>query len=133
MLDGEGFAKAHEVFDGNRNDSTTVEEMLAALEKRIGVKAGATVTVDRGMAYEKNIEQIRGRGYHYLVAARPEQRWEHEREFEEEAGWEESAPALAGPPVAEEDAGVDQAVPVRPGGAHLVPERTRPAERPGDS
>jgi transposase len=63
--------------------------MLAALEKRVGKKAGATVTVDRGMAYDKNIEQIRSRGYHYLVATRPEERWEHELEFAEESGWEE--------------------------------------------
>jgi transposase len=89
VLDGDGFPKAHEVFEGNRNDSTTVEEMLAALEKRVGKKAGTTVTVDRGMAYQKNIEQIRGRGYHYLVAARPEERWQHELEFAEETGWEE--------------------------------------------
>ncbi len=89
VLDGDGFPKAHEVFDGNRNDSTTVDDMLCTLEKRIGKKAGATVTVDRGMAYDKNIEQIRGRGYHYLVAARPEERGEHEQEFAEEAGWEE--------------------------------------------
>jgi transposase len=89
VVDGDGFPKAHEVFEGNRNDSTTVEEMLAALEKRVGQKAGTTVTVDRGMAYEKNIEQIRSRGYHYLVAARPEERWQHELEFAEETGWEE--------------------------------------------
>ena len=89
VVDGDGFPKAHEVFEGNRNDSTTVEEMLAALEKRVGQKAGTTVTVDRGMAYEKNIEQIRSRGYHYLVATRPEERWQHELEFAEETGWEE--------------------------------------------
>ena len=89
VLDGDGFPKAHEVFDGNRNDSTTVDDMLAALEKRIGKKAGATVTVDRGMAYDKNIEQIRGRGYHYLVAARAEERWKHEPEFVEETGWDD--------------------------------------------
>jgi transposase len=89
VLDGEGFPKAHEVFEGNRHDSTTVEDMLSALEKRLGKKAGATVTVDRGMAYDKNLEQIRSRGYHYLVAARPEERWQHEADFAEEAGWEE--------------------------------------------
>jgi transposase len=89
VLDGDGFPKAHEVFDGNRNDSTTVEDMLTALEKRVGKKAGATVTVDRGMAYDKNMQQICSRGYHYLVAARPEERWEHEQEFAEEAGWED--------------------------------------------
>ena len=89
VLDGDGFPKAHEVFDGNRHDSTTVDDMLAALEKRVGKKAGVTVTVDRGMAYDKNIEQIRGRGYHYLVATQPQERWQHEQEFVEETGWEE--------------------------------------------
>jgi hypothetical protein len=89
VLDADGFPKAHEVFDGNRNDSTTVDDMLAALEKRFGKKAAVTVTVDRGMAYDKNIEQIRGRGYHYLVAAQPRERWQHEQEFVEESGWEE--------------------------------------------
>ncbi len=89
VLDGDGFPKAHEVFAGNRNDSTTVKDMLAALEKRVGKKTGATVTVDRGMAYGKNVEEIRQGGYHYLVAARPEERWDHESEFAEEAGWEE--------------------------------------------
>ena len=89
VLDGDGFPKAHEVFDGNRHDSTTVEEMLTALEKRTGLQPGATVTVDRGMAYDKNLEQIRGRGYHYLVAAQQEERYEQEKEFAEEAGWEQ--------------------------------------------
>ena len=89
VLDGDGFPKAHEVFDGNRPDSTTVAEMLAALEKRVGKKAGTTVTVDRGMAYPKNVAEIRQGGYHYLVAAQQEERWEHEEEFADEAGWEE--------------------------------------------
>jgi len=29
VLDRDGFPKAHEVFDGNRHDQTTVEDMLA--------------------------------------------------------------------------------------------------------
>jgi transposase len=89
VVDGDGFPKAHEVFAGNRNDSTTVKEMLAALEKRMGVKAGATVTVDRGMAYDENVEQIRRQGYHYLLAARPEELDQHRAEFEDQQGWEE--------------------------------------------
>jgi len=89
VLDGDGFPKAHEVFDGNRNDSTTVEEMLAALEKRTGGRRGATVVVDRGMAYKANLQQIRERGYHYLVAARQPERNQHREEFRENQGWEE--------------------------------------------
>jgi transposase len=89
VLDREGFPKAHEVFDGNRTDRTTVEEMLDALEKRVGRKTGATVVVDRGMAYDDNLRRIKVRGYHYLVASRPGERKQHLDEYEEEAGWEE--------------------------------------------
>lgn len=88
VLDGDGFPKAHEVFDGNRNDHTTVEEMLAALERRTGARPGATVVVDRGMASKENLQQITGRGYHYLVAARQAERHRYLDEFEGEEGWE---------------------------------------------
>jgi hypothetical protein len=50
VLDRDGFPKAHEVFDGNRQDRTTVGEMLDSLQKRTGPKPGSTVVVDRGMA-----------------------------------------------------------------------------------
>jgi hypothetical protein len=35
VLDAEGFPKAHEIFAGNRSDSTTVADMLAVLQKRV--------------------------------------------------------------------------------------------------
>ncbi len=41
VVDREGFPKAHEVFDGNRHDSTTVQDMLKVLEKRVGVQRQA--------------------------------------------------------------------------------------------
>ncbi len=89
VLDRDGFPKAHEVFDGNRQDRTTLGEMLASLEKRTGPKPGATVVVDRGRAYHENLAEIRARGYHYLVAARQPERSQWLAEFEEEDGWEE--------------------------------------------
>ena len=89
VLDGEGFPKAHEVFDGNRTDRTTVGEMLTALEKRTGRKPGTTVVVDRGMAYDDNLEEIQDHGYHYLVASRPSERREHFDELEDDTGWAE--------------------------------------------
>jgi transposase len=63
--------------------------MLDALEKRTGKRPGTTVIVDRGMAYEQNLEQIRLRGYHYLVAGRQPERNEWLGELESEEGWEE--------------------------------------------
>ena len=89
VLDRDGFPKAHEVFDGNRQDRTTVGEMLDSLEKRTGPKPGSTVVVDRGMAYDENLAEIRARGHHYLVAARQPERNQWLAEFEQEEGWEE--------------------------------------------
>lgn len=89
VLDRDGFPKAHEVFDGNRQDRTTVAEMLAQLEKRVGHKPGATVVVDRGMAYREDLEQIQARGYHYIVAGRQAERNPWLEDFEQEEGWEE--------------------------------------------
>jgi len=89
VLDRDGFPKAHETFEGNRQDRSTVDEMLQILEKRTGKHPGATVVVDRGMAYEENLEQIRAHGLHYLVAGRQSERNEWLDEFEEEADWEE--------------------------------------------
>jgi len=90
VLDPEGFPKAHEVFDGNRQDRTTLDDMLAQLEKRTGRSQGATVVIDRGMAFDDNLAQIRARGHHYLVAARQPERGEHHQgAFEDPAGWTE--------------------------------------------
>jgi len=89
VLDRDGFPKAHEIFEGNRQDRSTVDEMLQILEKRTGQHPGSTVVVDRGMAYEENLEQIRAHGLHYLVAGRQSERNEWLDDFEKEAGWEE--------------------------------------------
>jgi transposase len=89
VLDREGFPKAHEVFDGNRVDRTTLDAMLETLEQRTGRTGGATVVVDRGIAFADNLAQIRARGHHYLVASRPGERLEHLEAFEDETGWTE--------------------------------------------
>jgi transposase len=85
----EGFPLAHEVLAGNRHDSTTVGEMLDALDKRVGLRGGQTVVVDRGMSGKQNLETIRGRGLHYLVAAQQSERAEWLEEFEQEEGFAE--------------------------------------------
>ena len=89
VLDRDGFPKAHEVFDGNLLDRRSVVPMLDALEKRVGKKAGATVIVDRGMAYAENLAQIRQRGLHYLVAGLQPERHAWVDDFESDEGWED--------------------------------------------
>jgi transposase len=89
VLNGEGFPTAHEIFEGNRVDSTTVEEMLTILDKRTGGKKGLTVVVDRGMSSKENLQAITARGYHYIVASRQPEREQYLAEFESDQGWEE--------------------------------------------
>lgn len=89
VLDREGFPKAHEVFDGNRQDRSSVDEMLEALEQRTGRKGGGTVIVDRGMAFNENLQQIQARGHHYVVACRQSERMQWLDELEQEQGWQE--------------------------------------------
>jgi transposase len=89
VLDGEGFPKAHEIFAGNRSDSTTVVDMLAVLQKRVGKTKDATVVVDRGMAKPENLAAIKAAGYHWLVAAAQPERVNYFDQYEEQAGWQE--------------------------------------------
>jgi hypothetical protein len=78
----DGFPLAHEVLAGNRNDATTVSDMLDALDKRLGLRPGQTVVVDRGMSGEENVAKIQARGLHYLVAAQQSERAQWLEEFE---------------------------------------------------
>lgn len=82
VIDRDGFPKAHEIFSGERKDSTTLTEMLDILERRVGKRKGATVVVDRGMAFEDNISEIKRKGYHYIVATRQSERNKYLDEFE---------------------------------------------------
>jgi transposase len=99
VLDRDGFPKAHEVFEGNRQDRATVGEMLDRLEKRTGARPGSTVVVDRGMAYQENLDAIRAHGHHYIVAGRQPERNAWLAEFEPEDDWEEMVrtPSLRNP------------------------------------
>jgi len=89
VVNRDGFPRAHEVFEGNLQDRKSLGRMLDLLDQRVGLKVGQTVVVDRGMAYKENLEEIKSRGLHYIVAARQSERDCFLPEFEEEAEFEE--------------------------------------------
>ena len=93
MLDGEGFPIGHEVMDGNTSDGATVPGMLDRLEARTGRSGGATIVMDRGFASAANLDLVRRRGHHYLVAGFQSQRGNLLDDFEELDGWEEIQPS----------------------------------------
>ena len=70
----EGFPIAHEIYAGNTQDRSTLGHMLDRLDERVGLEPGATVVLDRGMAYAHNLEELKHRKLHYIVAALPAER-----------------------------------------------------------
>ena len=62
----EGIPLGYEVFDGNRVDVTTVEEIVGTMEARFGI-AGRVWVMDRGMTSAANIAWLQETGRRYLV------------------------------------------------------------------
>lgn len=91
VVNRDGFPLLHEVLDGNTQDKATLEDTLKLLDARIGLSAGQTVVVDRGMAHPENIETLRGhpRKLHYIVATRQSERDEFLEDFEGLGDFEE--------------------------------------------
>ena len=92
VVSREGFPLAFEVFDGNRTDVTTVEEMVKLMEEKYG-QAKRVWVMDRGMVSEENLEFLRQRGARYLVGTPKSMLKRYEREMTE-AGWETVAPGV---------------------------------------
>jgi len=62
----EGLPVAYEVFDGNRHDSTTLQEIIETMEQKHG-KARRVWVLDRGMVSDKNLQFLRDRDGQYIV------------------------------------------------------------------
>lgn len=66
VLDGSGFVRRSQVFEGNAVEYRTLETMLAGLK----APPGAMVVMDRGIATQANLDWLVAHGYRYLVASR---------------------------------------------------------------
>ena len=66
VVTDEGFPIGYEIFAGNRHDSTTVAEIIDAMERKYS-RANRVWVMDRGMVSEKNLQLLRERGGQYLV------------------------------------------------------------------
>ncbi len=81
-----GMPLAYEVFEGNRNDSTTVEEIVEAVSSKYG-EASRIWVMDRGMVSEENIEFLRENSQRYILGTPKSQLRRFESELSE-SGWE---------------------------------------------
>ena len=75
VLDGSGFVRRSEVFEGNAAEGKTLAQML----KDQDAPVGALVVMDAGIANEANLTWLREQGDHDLVVSR-----ERARQFEAE-------------------------------------------------
>jgi len=66
VVTGEGLPLGYEVFSGNTADSTTIETIVGAMEKKYG-RAQRVWVMDRGMVSEDNLSFLRARGNSYIV------------------------------------------------------------------
>jgi len=89
----EGLPIGYEVFAGNTADVTTVQEMVALMEKKYG-KPKRIWVLDRGMVSEENIDFLRERGARYIVGTPKSQLKAFEAKLLEQEDWKEVKPGV---------------------------------------
>lgn len=71
VVDGEGFPRFSNFYDGNISEIKTFEEVLNDIvSKRSDKKEVPTIVMDAGIASEENIKIIKDKGYKYIVVKR---------------------------------------------------------------
>ncbi len=85
----EGLPLGYEIFDGNRVDVTTVEEIVGTMEKRFGL-ANRIWVMDRGMVSEKNVAWLQKTKRRFLLGASRAELAKWKKELLEKDGWQEA-------------------------------------------
>ncbi|TFG40874.1 MAG: IS1634 family transposase [Syntrophobacterales bacterium] len=87
IVTDDGMPLGYEVFDGNTNDSTTVQQMVERIEAKYG-RAHRVWVMDRGMVSEANLAFLRERGGSYIVGTPKAMLRQFERHLTEK-DWQE--------------------------------------------
>jgi transposase len=99
----EGIPLSYEVFDGNRVDVTTVQEIVTTMESRFGA-ANRVWVMERGMASAKNIAWLKSGGRRYLIGASKADLSRMEARIAEERDWKRIRPDVEVKLVGSDDA-----------------------------
>ncbi len=86
VVTADGFPVGHEVFEGNRTDVTTVEEVVEAVEAKYG-RTNRVWVMDRGMVSEDNLSWLRSGGRRYLVGTPKSELKTFQKQLVETEGW----------------------------------------------
>src|SRR5690625_502869 len=71
VINAAGFIRHSRIYEGNKADSGTLEDMLNDLKEHNDPSAEKqTVVIDSGIATEENLELIKERGYDYVCVSR---------------------------------------------------------------
>ena len=70
VVNTDGMLVRTEIFEGNRQDVTTLEEVIGSLGKGVGDKK-RVVVIDAGFNSESNIKWLVDNGYDYITVMRP--------------------------------------------------------------
>lgn len=84
----EGIPLGYELFEGNRTDVSTVEEIVETMEQRYG-KADRVWVMDRGMASVDNLSWLQEGGRRYVIGAARSEIKKWDRELADQNNWQE--------------------------------------------
>ncbi len=88
VVTDDGYPVGYEVFEGNRHDSKTVQEVVGSMEKKYG-RTNRVWVMDRGMVSDENLSFLRERNGSYIVGAPKAMLRRFEKALSEEVGWSE--------------------------------------------
>jgi transposase len=80
IVSREGMPLGYEVFNGNRHDVTTVEDIVTKIEKQYG-RTGRIWVMDRGMLSEDNLEFLQSMKRRYIIGTPKSQLKNFEQEL----------------------------------------------------
>lgn len=87
VVSKEGLPLGYEVFDGNRHDVTTVEDIVTQIESQYG-RSERIWVMDRGMLSEDNLEFLQSKKRRYIIGT-PKSRLKHFEQAMLSTDWEQ--------------------------------------------
>jgi hypothetical protein len=83
VLNGAGFLRKHFVFEGKLTDVASLSHILISLEEDLKTATLPTIIMDRGLTSSDNIQLLKDKNLHYIIASRREEELRNAASFSE--------------------------------------------------